>query len=213
MANADLCDTLASDSNSHTYNSSSCNQSKMKLTVDVTVTSQIGIEYSGPAYLDTGSSYNIMPLNNIPTHQRHLLNPTSHIIYGISAKPVRAVGTFRCTVRFRTGFLQHILFVVLDSQIPVLLGLQCLQHPTVKSFGVSDSELILTRKFSRDGPVVEQCVPLCLRAVVVPSPTSPRKKSLQEKVRWIRDNLNVLLPEGHHDPYELKQVADDSKCN
>ena len=143
--------------------------------MSIHVQSSSGIEYNGPAQIDTGSSYNIMPLSAIPIDQRPWLTPTRHTIYGISSTPTQAAGYFRCQLNFENGFIKDTSFLVIDTNIPVLLGMETLNHSSVQSFTINQNVICFNRKFAENGPIVLQNVPLCLVAQFAESDDGKRK--------------------------------------
>ena len=204
----DICASLVPSHNkSHSFNTNSM-QFKSKIAIDIHVHNRDGINFTASALIDTGSQYNLCPASLIT---KSLLTPVDHTIFGISRKGIKAAGFFRCRIDFGTGFMPNTSFLVIDTDVPVLLGLEFLTCGTVESFSIKENVLELNRKFKHRS--VQQSVPLCMIAQPDKpqnqSPIRPTKNtSLAEKLSWLQSQLNLALPEAHECKSELNGISD-----
>ena len=95
--------------------------------------------------MDSGSDVNVLPLKLIKKSLRYRLRPCNEIMNGISGQPTKAIGQFKCRTHFRNnsvlcGFFDT-SFIVVDEDIPALIGQTILGHPTVKSYTVTKRRL------------------------------------------------------------------------
>ena len=67
---------------------------------------------------------------------------------GIGNSPMPIIGTFETIIRFKSGYVKNIVFHVIDAHIPPLLGLNFLNHDSIKSYFITKTSIILTRKIN-----------------------------------------------------------------
>ena len=195
---------MASDAQqSHTFTTRSPCPPKSNIAIDIKVSSKSGINFTSRALLDTGSEFNICPAKIL---DRTLLTPVDYTLYGVSSAPVKALGFFTCRIAFDGGYLPNASFLVIDTDVPVLLGMEFLSHPSVKSFAVKKNTLELQRRLRQCE--VTQHVPLCLVAVEAAKSAPPKLNTLTDKLRWLEETVSLHLPHGHNDKRELEEVAD-----
>ena len=118
-------------SNSMTANSKGLTQTvnprapaKSKIAIDVKLTNKrTGMDVQTLALIDTGSVFNILPAKLVSPD---MLLPVNHTIHGIAGEPVHASGYVECRIDFGNGFVPNATFIVVPTDVPVLLGMQFL---------------------------------------------------------------------------------------
>ena len=100
--------------------------------------------FENSACLDTGSFLNLISKSLV---EKNNVNSEPHYgtISGIENKTLPILGTFECTVAYSKGFVKNVIFHIIDSKIPVILGLQFLNHESIESFSFSKNGLTLNR--------------------------------------------------------------------
>ena len=137
--------------------------------------------------MDTGSDFNVLPLKLIKKSLRYRLQPCNEILNGISGQPTKAIGQFKCRTHFRNnsvlcGFFDT-SFIVVDEDIPALIGQTILGHQTVKSYTVTKNTITFHRRFKNKD--IAQCIPRMGRpnnAFQIAAATKPVIGTLDEKL-------------------------------
>ena len=102
------------------------------------------------ACIDTGSYLNLFPKLFFEKHFPNFqLKHSNRTVSGIQNKITPIVGTFECTVRTSNCHFKKITFNVIDTNIPVLLGMQFLQSESITSFTVHRTEIVFFRKIGQ----------------------------------------------------------------
>ena len=144
--------------------------------------------------MDSGSDVNVLPLKLIKKSLRYRLRPCNEIMNGISGQPTKAIGQFKCRTHFRNnsvlcGFFDT-SFIVVDEDIPALIGQTILGHPTVKSYTVTKKTITFHWRFkSKD---TAQCIPRIGRpnnAFQMAAATKPVIGNLDETSDLLVQNL------------------------
>ena len=169
--------------------------------------------YNGPVVIDTGADINVLPLKYINKSLRDRLQPSNYVLNGISSQPARAVGQLKCRIHFRKnsvgcGFFDT-TFIVVDEDIPALVGSTILEHKTVKSYTVTNDTFTFHRRFGDKD--VDQHIPRLGRpknAFRIATAAKPVNGTLDEKIDWLQRNLEVKVPKHDQHGRELVSVVD-----
>ena len=169
-----------------------------KLKFPITLTDTRGIIYDGPGSIDTGSTFNLFPASMLSEDRKSNLTPTRHTVYGVAGKPMQALGRFTCSLKMENGSIKENTFFVLDAPIPVLLGMDTLEHPEVKKFRLTNSSLQLHTDSS-------DVITVTLSLPALPS---LQPDALQRKLEWLKSELGLNLPVNHACKNELQRVVE-----
>ena len=131
---------------------------------------------------------------------------------GVSAKSVKAIGQINVRITFRgtggkCGFFET-TFYVFDLDVPVLVGLPILQHKYVTSYTVASDSLTFHRRFYKQN--VDQRIPRLdekSNVFQIAKTVKPVNGTLDEKVKWLNDHLELKVPVDHKSQ-ELEPVVD-----
>ena len=139
-----------------------------------------------------------MPLSVIPESLRSMLAPSHMTLQGIGKRPVPASGQLNCRLDFqmksgKCGYFDT-EFIVVDRDIPVLVGFPILEHRTVKSYTVTTESFTFHRRFKID---IDQCIPRIGRpknAFPIAPINKPMDGTLDEKIKWLKEHLELKVP-------------------
>ena len=186
---------------------------------------------NGTAILDTGSSDCIVPLSCVKKFRNKLL-PSRQKIIGVSKKTLCPVGEFYADVHFVSDqpvFFKNIRFIVLENEVPILLGMSLLQHNTVSQCIFDKQQVQFKRKFIKSEVV--QKIKLVNSAFKSTSPVNMvdnqtdnnencrvpdteskpssglNLKTVSEKVEWLKSNKNIVLPSSELDTTKYAQLV------
>ena len=155
--------------------------------IDIKIVTNIIFENS--ACLDTGSFLNLFPKSLV---EKYIVNSKPHngTISGIENKTLPILGTFECTVAYSRGHVKNVTFHIIDSKIPIILGLKFLNHETIESFSCCKKGLTLQRKIN--GNFFQQKIPysdetFSFESLIVETPLQ------LSKVQTIKNILGVSI--------------------
>ena len=183
--------------------------------------------------VDTGSSHSLIPAATLPPAILQQLDKSKENFTGISCKGVDAIGEFTADVKIGSFILPKIVFHVLPTACPVLIGQNILRHPAIiqKMMDHKNSQMVLYGNNSTkcsipllNGPCTmaykllkevysvtanddlesEEDIDYDPQLEIKTDPKS--LNNLDEKIRWLKDELEIDL--NHHDKAELETFAD-----
>ena len=157
--------------------------------------------------MDSGSDDVILPSSAYPKEHLHLLSKCKTTIRGIAATPVIPDGEFFCNLDIGQSTFKNIRVMVVDREIPVLVGNTVLKHPSVIEYTINNQAGTLTflRQFANN--TATETAPLVNRhSTFVSQHHLPQ--SLDDKVKWLTEHKGVSLPETHRNRHELETIAD-----
>ena len=124
--------------------------------------------------------------------EKYIVNSKPHngTISGIENKTLPILGTFECTVAYSRGHVKNVTFHIIDSKIPIILGLKFLNHETIESFSCCKKGLTLQRKIN--GNFFQQKIPysdetFSFESLIVETPLQ------LSKVQTIKNILGVSI--------------------
>ena len=138
------------------------------------------------------------------------LAPCAMTVNGISGKPMTALGQIHCRINFEMSggpAWVDTTFQVFDVPGPVLVGEPTLEHKSVSSYTVTNGSIIFHRRLQNRS--IDQCIPRIGRpqnAFQIATATKPTKGTLDEKVQWLKDHLEIQVP-ADRDVRELEPVV------
>ena len=76
---------------------------------------------SGDGLMDSGSTYSLLPASSLPKSIINSLDRTDASVSGIAGTKVKTLGEFRAIVSICGFELPNVKFIVMDTNIPILL--------------------------------------------------------------------------------------------
>ena len=187
---------------------------------------------TGDGLMDSGSTYSLIPAASLPKAIINTLDQTDASVSGIAGTKVKTLGEFRALVSICGFQLPNVKFIVMDTNIPILLGQNIWQHARVDNYKINnqDGTLAMTGTVNSTKVVGSHS----LKVLTAPGKLSwsmsqhcymatdpvaefdnesrepkvdPRSlKTLDEKLKWLKSEMNMSL--SHSNRAELEEFAD-----
>jgi len=154
----------------------------------------------------------MLPLAMVPKDFLGQLEKSNDVISGISSVPLHPVGMFTCKVSFGKSYFRNIKVLVVNTNIPPLIGRAILRHRTMKRVTYDDekSKVVFERSFknntSKKLTHEMDLVTMNPNYMGILQTENP-KNGLKDKIDWLRLHKQVVLPK-HDNAVELEAVAD-----
>ena len=105
-------------------------------------------QISKTALVDTGSTVNLLPVQIIPAHLRHLILPKKSTINGVGELQTKGEIFIDIFTRTNYGLARHVKFAVVESPFPIILGTPFFNHQDFveKSYTITHDFLQITTK-------------------------------------------------------------------
>ena len=182
--------------------------------------------------MDSGSTYSLVPASSLPKAIINSLDRTDASVSGIAGTKVKTLGEFRAIVSICGFELPNVKFIVMDTNIPILLGQNVWQHARIKSYNINNQDGSLTMTGTVNSTKVignhslkvlsspgnlswSMSQPCYIAAEPVaefdnenrePDVDPATLKTLDEKINWLKREMN--MPLSHDNRAELEKFAD-----
>ena len=160
--------------------------------------------YRDVAIFDTGSDYVMVSASNLLDDVKKSLSKSINSVTGVGGA-VQVVGQVKADVVLGEHFVKQVDVIVVESEIPTLIGLNVLRHRGVSEVSFSFDTMTLSLV---NGSLVT--VNLVDRRTSVDRGHSfysvPKFKDLPSKVKWIQSKLGVDV--GGDNNVQVEQMAD-----
>ena len=174
------------------------------MTVPTTISID-GQKFNHAALLDTGADDCILPVSAIGKQNVHMLSPCSQPLYGITKQPLIPLGETKATIFIGNTYFLNVRLLVVDVQVPFLLGKTLLFHETMTGFDIKPDGITFHRKFGSKN--MDQHVPFVNRIFQATSSRPMGQDSLEDKLNWLNTERCLKLPREHSNKNELSEVA------